>query len=213
MPHVKVIVNLVAGANSTHRKWSRISKLLRHVGLSFDYEYTEGVGHAIELAKSAVDRGYELVVAVGGDGTISDVANGIYYSGETDNVILGIVNTGTGGDYIRTFGIPRSYEQACRHLLNAGNQRVDLGLLRYTSNNQTKERIVINFAGLGIDAEIAKATTQRFKTLGSTPSYLLGLLSSLLLHRNKNISLTLDGIETEKKVCSVMREKTDKRSP
>ena len=51
--HAKVIVNPVAGAYSTRRKWPRISKLLKYVGLSFDYEYTEGVGHAIELARVA----------------------------------------------------------------------------------------------------------------------------------------------------------------
>ncbi|GAH48803.1 unnamed protein product, partial [marine sediment metagenome] len=74
--HAKIIVNPVAGAYSTRRKWSRISKVLKYVGLSFDYEYTEGVGHAIELARAAASDGYRYIVAVGGDGTVNEVANG-----------------------------------------------------------------------------------------------------------------------------------------
>lgn len=57
MPHAKVIVNPVAGAYSTRRKWPRISRLLKYAGLSFDYEYTESAGHAIELAKVAASDG------------------------------------------------------------------------------------------------------------------------------------------------------------
>lgn len=58
--HAKVIVNPVAGAYATRRKWPRINKLLRHVGLSFDYEFTEGVGHAVELARVAASDGYRI---------------------------------------------------------------------------------------------------------------------------------------------------------
>ena len=71
IPDAKVIVNPAAGAWSTRRKWSRISERLRHVGLSFDCEYTEGAGQAIELARAAVSDGYRYLVAVGGDGTVN----------------------------------------------------------------------------------------------------------------------------------------------
>ena len=77
VPHAKVIVNPVAGAYSTRRKWPLISQRLRDAGLSFDHEYTEGVGHAIELARAAASDGYRYLVAVGGDGTVNEVANGI----------------------------------------------------------------------------------------------------------------------------------------
>ena len=75
--HTKVIVNPAAGARSTHRKWPRINRLLKYVGLSFDYEYTEGSGHAVELARLAASDGYRSIVAVGGDGTVNEVLNGL----------------------------------------------------------------------------------------------------------------------------------------
>ena len=71
VPHAKVIVNPVAGAYSTQRQWPLISGRLREAGLSFDHQYTEGAGHAIELAQAAISDGYQYLVAVGGDGTLS----------------------------------------------------------------------------------------------------------------------------------------------
>jgi len=107
IPHAKVIVNPVAGAYSTHRKWPRIRKLLSYIGLSFDYQYTEGAGHAIELARMAVNDGYRYIVAVGGDGTVNEVANGSYFGGgmhvapqaELDDSLPDVVirRRGTGG--------------------------------------------------------------------------------------------------------------------
>ncbi|GAJ03565.1 unnamed protein product, partial [marine sediment metagenome] len=106
IPQAKVIVNPVAGANTTYRKWPRISRLLRHIGLSFEYQYTEGVGHAIELARAAASDGCQFLVAVGGDGTVNEVANGILLAKDLSGVSIGIISTGTGGDFIRSAGIP-----------------------------------------------------------------------------------------------------------
>ncbi len=66
------------------------------------------------------------------------------------------------------------------------------------------QRLFVNFAGLGFDAEIVKATTQKFKILSGTPSYLMGLLSTLISYKNKNVSLKLDGEAEERKVCTVL---------
>ena len=74
---------------------------MEDMGLDFEYALTEAPGHAIELTKSAVNKGCEMVVSVGGDGTIHEVANGLYAAGANKNVVMGIVNTGTGADYIR----------------------------------------------------------------------------------------------------------------
>jgi diacylglycerol kinase family enzyme len=76
--HAKVIVNPAAGANSTHRKWPGIRSLLNKSGLSFDFQFTEGKGHGIELARAAASDGYRYLVAVGGDGTIHEVVNGLF---------------------------------------------------------------------------------------------------------------------------------------
>ena len=118
--------------------------------------------------------------------------------------MLGIISTGTGRDYIRTIGIPWTYQEACQCLINPRKLTVDVGVIEYMSGGQMAKRLFVNFAGLGFDAEIVRTTTQKFKALGNTLSYLTGLLSTLLFYRNKNISLTIDGSTTERKICTVL---------
>ena len=204
LSYARLIVNPTAGAGRTAKKWPQIMGLLKSTGLRFEHDLTEAPGHAIELAKSAAKKGYELVVSVGGDGTINEIVNGLYDAGSMGDVRLGIISTGAGNDYIRTIGIPRHHEEACRCLTNPRKLVVDLGVVEYVSNGQITKRLFVNFAGLGFDAEVVKATTQRFKALGSTPSYLMGLLTTLLFYKNKEVSLELDGQVEERKICAIM---------
>lgn len=204
MPYARLIVNPIAGAGRTAKKWPQIMALLKSIGLHFEHDLTEAPDHARELAESAAKKGYELVVSVGGDGTINEVVNGLYDAGNIADVMLGIISTGTGRDYIRTLGIPRAYQEACQCLINPRKLAVDIGVVEYTDSGQTIKRLFVNFAGLGFDAEIVKATTQKFKALSSTASYLMGLLTTLLLYRNKEISIMIDGEAAERKVCTVL---------
>jgi diacylglycerol kinase (ATP) len=204
LPYARLIVNPAAGAGKTAKKWPQIMGLLKSLGLHFEHDLTEAPGHAIELAKAAARKGYELVVSVGGDGTINEIVNGLHDSGSIGDVMLGFVGTGTGGDYIRTIGIPRHHEASCQRLLNPRKLAVDLGMVEYRNNGQTAKRLFVNFAGLGFDAEIVRATTQKYKALGSVPSYLMGLLTTLMLYRNHEVSLELDGKKEHRKVCAVM---------
>lgn len=204
MPYARLIVNPVAGAKRTAKKWPQIMRLLKSIGLHFEHDLTEAPGHATELAKSAAKKGYELVVSVGGDGTINEIVNGLYAAGNIADVMLGIISTGTGGDYIRTIGIPRAYQEACQCFTNPGKLTVDVGVVEYVSDCRAVKRLFVNFAGLGFDAEIVKATTQRFKALNGTASYLVGLLTTLLFYKNKKVSLIVDGEAVEGKVCTVL---------
>ena len=78
LSQARVIVNPVAGAGRTAKKWPQIKALLKSIGLRFEHDITEAPGHAIELARSAVGKGYQLVVSVGGDGTINEIVNGLH---------------------------------------------------------------------------------------------------------------------------------------
>jgi len=187
--HAKVIVNPVAGACSTHRMWPLISRLLRHIGLSFDHEFTEGRGHAIELAKTATSDGYQYLVAVGGDGTINEVANGILHSTGESGTALGIVCTGTGSDFIRSVGIPKDYTCACSFLTSSRRLLIDVGVVEYQKNGQPLQRFFVNVAGTGFDATAVEATERLPKYFGGTIPYVAGLLRSLFGYRNKSVIL------------------------
>ena len=105
----KVIVNPEAGSRSVGREWPHISKQLQKAGLSFDYEFTKGTGHAIDIARRAIDSGYHYLIAVGGDGTVNEVANGILRSTNPLNIILGIVSAGTAHAFSFSLGVAEEH--------------------------------------------------------------------------------------------------------
>jgi YegS/Rv2252/BmrU family lipid kinase len=187
MPHAKVIINPVAGASSTRRKWPRISRLLKHIGLSFDYEYTEGVGHAMELARTAASDGYRYLVAVGGDGTVNEVANGILHSADASSMALGVISTGTGSDFARSMGLPRHYVNACSALTHGRKALIDVGIAEFRHKGQTQQRYFVNAAGIGFDAAVVESTERLPKFFGGTVPYVFGLLRTLIGYRNPSV--------------------------
>ena len=204
LPHAKVIVNPVAGANATRRKWPHIYKLLRHIGLSFDYAHTEGVGHAIELARTAASEGYHFLVAVGGDGTVNEVANGILHSTSPAETSLGVVSTGTGSDFARSVGIPRNYTHACSCLTGSRRLLIDVGVVQYRKDGQTLRRFFINTAGVGFDAEVVQATERLPKYFGGTIPYVAGILRALAGYKNKPVVLRMGSRVETRRILSVV---------
>jgi diacylglycerol kinase (ATP) len=189
--HTKVIINPAAGANSTHHKWPSIQSLLKKLGLKFEYQFTEGRGHGIELARRATQEGYKILVAVGGDGTIHEVTNGILQTGQSVGTRLGIICTGTGSDLARTLGISKDVARACSSLVENRRKMIDIGLVKYVQKGQTLQRYFINGAGIGFDATVVAATEQMPKFLGDL-SYLLALLRTFLTYRNRPVTFKID---------------------
>ncbi len=205
MTHAQVIVNPAAGASSTRRKWLRIKELLRHNGLSFDYRYTEGTGHAIELAQAAARSGCEYLVAVGGDGTVNEVANGILSANGSGNVTLGIVNTGTGSDFSRSLGLPpHDYMRACSYLASQRRRLVDIGVVEYQSNSHRCQRYFVNAGGIGFDASVVETVEKVPKYFGGTVPYLVGVLRTLFTYKNKMVSLKIGGQVESGRILNVV---------
>lgn len=204
IPHAKVIINPAAGANSTRKKWPKLSRFLEHIGLSFDHDYTEGSGHAIELAKSAAADGYRYLVAVGGDGTANEVANGILHTTVSGEIAMGVVSTGTGSDFARSTGIPRNYINACSCLVKGGRLTIDVGVVEYMKNGEKAQRFFINAAGVGFDAAVVESTERMPKYFGGTIPYLAGLLRTLVKYRNKSVMMNVGDRSESKRVLSVI---------
>ena len=119
-------------------------------------------------------------------------------------VTLGIISTGTGSDYTRTIGLPRPFQEMCRCVVKPGRLCVDVGVAEYANGAGREQRLFVNFAGMGFDAEIVRRTTCQYKSLGSTASYLMGLFSTLLSYRNQPVTLLIDGEVTKREVCAVI---------
>src|SRR2546429_9500413 len=118
------LVNPAAENGATGRRWPEIANRAAAVGLSGDALLSERPGQLTELARRAADDGAELLVAVGGDGTVHEVVNGI--AGRTD-VELAILPRGTGRDFVRTYAIPHRLDAALRHAPDGRIRPVDPG--------------------------------------------------------------------------------------
>jgi YegS/Rv2252/BmrU family lipid kinase len=186
------------------KRWPHINKLLREAGVSFEHDFTEGVGHGIELAREAVAKGYELVIAVGGDGTVSEVVNGIVDEEGKGRAILGIVITGVGNDIVRTLGIPRDYANACRVFSDFKTATIDLGVAEYMRGDERVRRFFINTAGLGFDAAVVERTLGRNKAIKGVIPYAFSLLLALAAYRNKDVVINLDGAAKEERAFLVV---------
>ncbi len=204
MPYAHLIVNPVAGAGKSARQWPTILDYLQCNSFDFDSAVTDAPGHATDLARSAARKGYELIVSVGGDGTVNEIVNGLYHSECMKHVMLGILNTGTASDYIRTLGIPRTFKDACQCLIKPRKFTVDIGVVEWNKDNSLTKRIFVNFAGLGFDAEIVKATTQKYKVMGKTSSYLLGLFTTLAAYKNREATIIVGGKTEDRKICTII---------
>ncbi|UCC17921.1 MAG: diacylglycerol kinase family lipid kinase [Dehalococcoidales bacterium] len=204
VPHAKVIVNPTAGANKTYKKWPLLNRLLDHIGLSFDHQYTEGTGHAIEIAHEATSDGYRYLVAVGGDGTVNEVANGILNAGNSGDVSFGVVSTGTGSDFARSAGVPLDYVNACTMLTSTKRFVIDAGIVEYHKNGEKMQRYYVNAAGIGFDAAAVESTEKIPKYFGGTIPYLTGLLRTLIGYRNKSVVMDIDDKKRSAKILSVI---------
>jgi len=202
VPHAKVIVNPIAGGYLVSREWPRISRQLRDISLTFDHVFTEGPGHAIEIAKQAADSGYHYLIAVGGDGTVNEVVNGILYSANSERVTLGIVSSGTACGLARSLNISQDYVSACSLLAGQRRAIIDVGVAQCWSQDRLVQRFFVNVADVGFGAAIVDAWKNLPKRFGHRINYTLRTvegLRRLLTYRNKGVRLS---VENEVEVIS-----------
>lgn len=150
-----VIVNPKSASGSTRDKWSATASDLRaHFG-PFSVAFTKGPGDGIDLAERAAISGRQFIIACGGDGTINEVANGILRSGV--DAELGVLPSGTGGDFRRTLGLPLSNREAAAALRNGETRSIDAGRVTFTDHNgRTVSRYFLNVSSAGLAANIIK---------------------------------------------------------
>ena len=156
-----VIVNPVAGSGRGLDHFPQISKLLRDEHILCEPVFTEHKFHATELTVWAVKQGYRHIIAVGGDGTLHDVVNGLFIQQEADprEVLLGVVAVGTGNDWMRMFGVPRRYQDAVRAIKEQYSFLQDVGVISYEESHYRQSRYMANVAGAGFDAAVNRRFT------------------------------------------------------
>jgi YegS/Rv2252/BmrU family lipid kinase len=207
--HTKVIVNPEAGSCSVRRDWPHISRRLQKAGLSFDYEFTEGTGQAIEIASRAINSGYNYLIAVGGDGTVNEVANGILRSNNSLNVILGIVSAGTAHALSFSLNVANDCKDINAYSFLYGQRRalIDVGVVQCWNRGKLIERFFLNEASTGFSADIVDAWESLPIRFGKNVNLALRTVvgyTSLATHRNKNVRLSVGNEVESIPICTVI---------
>jgi YegS/Rv2252/BmrU family lipid kinase len=188
-----VIVNPVAGGGRSVRVLNTALQVFRQAGVAFDVATTRYPGHATELASQGSST-FGGIIAVGGDGTLNEVVNGVCRDGHCCKPV-GFLPAGRGIDFARTTGIPSDVTEAARRLVRPRSFQIDLGLITYQSGVARKSRYFVNVAGCGFDAAVAERASRYGTGWGGTLPYLTGLLVTIATFENVTMTWRLDGIQ------------------
>ena len=152
---------------------------------------SEAPGELTELARRAVDAGARLLVLVGGDGTVNEVANAVV---GREGVEIGVIPRGTGWDFARTYGIPRDVAAAARVVLEGGKRDVDVGRVTYRARSgDDRSSYFANVASAGMSGAIAGRANETTKALGGRVSYLWATLAVFARWRNDEVRVDVGG--------------------
>ncbi len=190
-----VIINPNAGRRKGERDWPEISELLIKNGFDYIHFKTERRLHAVEIAKTNIEKGFNKFIVVGGDGTLNEVVNGIFQQNKykTSDIIIGMITVGTGNDWGRMFHIPFKYKKAIKTLKKSKLFIQDIGCVEYQLDNKTKKRYFANVAGMGYDALVAQKTNlMKEKGKGGTLPYFYNLITGLFQYKNTYLKINID---------------------
>lgn len=190
-----LIANPTAGSGRSGRRLGRVVDVLRPRLGDIDVHLSERPGHASDLARQAVDKGARTVLALGGDGTHGEVTQGIMRSGaRPDEVALGLLPGGTGGDFCRILEHEGTIGKAVRGLFDAADHLVDVGLVTFTGAGGVRDtRHFLNVASAGASALVDQRVNASSKRLGGMLTFLSATLAVLARYEPPRVRVEVDG--------------------
>jgi diacylglycerol kinase (ATP) len=197
------LVNPASANGSTGKRWPEIAHRAAAAGLDGDALFSERPGHLSALAREATAGGAEMLVIVGGDGSMHEVANGLAETERRPEVA--IIPRGTGWDFTRTFAIPRKVEDAVRVAREGDIRAVDLGRVTYRSwSGEEHTAVFANVASAGMSGAIAQRANETSKALGGKASYLWATFAVFAGWSAVETRVTVDGESVEGRMFDVV---------
>ncbi len=192
------ILNPVAGRGKAYRAIKYIRNLLRNKKINHEFSITNSPGDAIRIASESRDI-FDTIIAIGGDGTVNEVMNGLVNS----DAKLGVIPLGSGNDFARSLNLSKNIDKAINVILDGKISYCDIGKVitkLKNENNEEKfsERFFINGIGIGFDATVA-LESQKIKLLRGLPLYFAAVIKALLKYKTPNFTIKLDEFITKSK--------------
>ena len=193
---VGVVVNPRAASGRVDYLWPQFEREMRKRLGEITVRETGSPGHATGLARELIDSGHDLIVAVGGDGTVSEVAGGMLHDGEPvrPGVQLGFLPLGTGSDFRRTLGLSKNAEEAIDVLARGTPFPIDVGRASFTAQDgRERWRYFVNLVSFGMGGEVAAGAKTFLTALGGRAAFLGATLRAMATYKGRRIELELDG--------------------
>jgi diacylglycerol kinase (ATP) len=196
-------------ANAKHKRALKLKEELSGFlkeGFEITEKRTERGGHATELCFQAVNEGADYIIAAGGDGTMNEVVNGVMQvpTDKRDKVLVGLFPLGTGNDFARTAQLAKSAEGLADLIQNRQYQKIDVGHVEFLDENDTKKsRYFNNIAEIGVGAKTVEIVNKSKKTLGSTLTFVLGVLKAFIGYKQQEIKINADNFSWEGKIVAI----------
>lgn len=185
-----LILNPNADMGNAWRKALDLHPIVEATGYEVAWSGTVYPTHAMELARQAAEQGFERVIAIGGDGTVHEVVNGLMQVPPEKRPILGVVPFGTGNDFAHGIGAPAEPTQALRQALTAPPRPIDIGLFE---DNLGRREYWDNTLGIGFDATVV-IRSRNLPVVRGLLLYLVAALQSITLnHEAPRFEMDIDG--------------------
>ena len=194
-PRTTVVVNPKSQGGRLGKKWRDLADVIGRA-FPFDEAITQGPGDATRLTREALKAGAERVVAIGGDGTINEVANGFFDDAGASiapEASLAVIPFGTGGDFRRTFGLPTDTAEAAAVIAANQRRKIDVGRLEFTATAGGKAlRMFVNIASFGVSGVVDRLVNESGKKLGRL-SFMIATARATWSYKNTRVQLVFDG--------------------
>lgn len=191
---LSLIVNAQAGRRKVGAAVDQLERTLSALGHEYDVRVTEGPGDASRIARRALAQGGRFLVAVGGDGTVHEVVNGMLVDDRTvvPDPVLGVVAAGSGCDFIRTFGLPAQPAAAARRLDGAEVRPLDVARIAFVdAHGRPAVRYFANIAEAGLGATTAARAAALPRFLGAS-RYFFAFWAALPSYRPGAVRIEAD---------------------
>ncbi len=200
-----VVVNPQSGAGKTGRMFPELKKVIEKRLGELDAEYTNAPGHAIELARAGALEGRELIIGVGGDGTLQEIVNGVLASDR--RVQIGVIGQGTGGDFCKTLGLEHRLDVYLDAIASGRTREVDVGRASFIDHQgKPQERYFLNILSVGMGGLADQYITTTSRMFGSTAAYFWASTKALIKSKAAQVrcKVTSDGKTTEQQFEAIM---------
>jgi diacylglycerol kinase (ATP) len=191
-----LIVNPASANGYTGRHFDRVARAVTHAFGDFGCAFTKRRGEASDLAREAVRDGERLVVAVGGDGTASEVIDGLIEDGRprAPELVFGCIPRGTGGDLRRTLGWSEDPGDAARTVAAGTLAVCDLGIVEFVGHDgRTRRRHFANVSSCGVSGMVVDEANRTSKLLGGKASFMLASAKALWRYHDQGVRWRADG--------------------